>query len=524
MMVPLIPENAPFSLEQRSWLNGFFAGLFSAANGQAAPAALSPEEEDHPWHDSALSLDERIKLAEGKSLKNRMMAAMAQLDCGTCGYLCQTYSEALASGKEKDHTLCQPGGKPTASKLKELCLLRTEEISPTPAAAIHGANGHMANGQVNGFNRDNPFPAPLLLNRPLNLAGSAKDTRLISVDISGSGMQYRAGDSLGIYPRNCHELVTCLLKELGFHGGEPVRAPDGRAVPLREALTRFLDIESFGDELLELLIRSATVTSQIEDLQRLLKEETVAGVPENPGVVELVRHFSSARPSPDDLALALKRLKPRLYSIASSPVVFPAEVHLTVGMVRYEHNGRLRKGVASTYLGDRVRGHEPVDVYIQKSHGFALPRQHEAPMIMVGPGTGIAPFRAFLQERHHLGAKGKNWLFFGDQRRDFDFLYQQELQALLEAGTLHRLDTAFSRDGQNKVYVQDRMRENAKELFAWMEEGGHFYVCGDASRMAKDVDAALREIISNQGGKDTEATAKYMAELSRSGRYQRDVY
>ena len=226
---------------------------------------------------------------------------------------------------------------------------------------------------------------------------------------------------------------------------------------------------------------------------------------------------------PAELITLLKKLQPRLYSISSSPKAHPGEVHLTVGAVRYEAHGRSRKGVCSTFLADRC-GEGSVPVFIQVSHGFRVPDDSDRPMIMVGPGTGIAPFRAFLEERRASGAKGKNWLFFGDQRQATDFLYREELEAMQADGHLSRLDLAFSRDQEAKIYVQHRMLEAAEELWAWLKEGAHFYVCGDASRMAKDVDAALHGIIETAGGMSKEAAAEYVQKLKTEKRYQRDVY
>jgi sulfite reductase (NADPH) flavoprotein alpha-component len=228
--------------------------------------------------------------------------------------------------------------------------------------------------------------------------------------------------------------------------------------------------------------------------------------------------------SPAEFVPLLRKIAPRLYSISSSPKAHPGQVHLTVSAVRYESFGRGRKGVASTFLADRIGDAECAKVFVQTSHGFKPPTNGEAPMIMVGPGTGIAPFRAFLEERWARGAKGKNWLFFGDQKRSVDFLYDEQLTEWQEAGHLTRLDLAFSRDQAEKVYVQDRMLENAAELWSWLEAGAHFYVCGDALRMAKDIEATLHKIIETTGGKTSDEAKAYVAKLKSEKRYQRDVY
>jgi sulfite reductase (NADPH) flavoprotein alpha-component len=241
-------------------------------------------------------------------------------------------------------------------------------------------------------------------------------------------------------------------------------------------------------------------------------------------VLDFLLAHPAARFTPGEFVALLRKLTPRLYSIASSPKAHPGEVQLCVGIVRFHSHGRTRKGVCSTFLADRVDGQVPVPVFTQASPGFRLPTGSDTPTIMVGPGTGIAPFRAFLEERKAVGAKGKNWLFFGDQKCATDFLYREELEAMLDDGVLTRFDVAFSRDQEEKIYVQHRMVENAAEMFAWLEEGAHFFVCGDAKRMAKDVDAALHEVIQKGGGKTSEQALEYVARLKEQKRYKRDVY
>lgn len=539
-MIPMLPESAPFTPQQRSWLNGFFAGMLSKqaapANGSAAmvdakPQAAVEEEEDFPWHDPAMPMDERLKLAEPKPFKRKLMAAMAQLDCGACGYLCKSYAEAIAGGAEKDLSLCQPGGKPTLVKLKELVAARPkEEAIEVNAVAVAGANGSTLTPALSlegrgsaSYSRDNPFPAPLVANTQLNKPGSAKDTRYIAVDITGSGLKYESGDSLGIWPENCFEHVDAILRLLDFSGAELITTRDSKVMPLRQAMVSEFDVASPSPEVLDLLKRCATDKDDVALLDKLLDDQPVEGLVDHPHLIDIFARFPSARPSAQDLASALRRMRPRLYSISSSPKAYPNEVHLTVGIVRYEMDGRTRKGVASTYLADRLLPRQPVRVFVNPSHGFKTPRDPDAGMIMVGPGTGIAPFRAFLQERAAIGAKGKNWLFFGDQRGSTDFLYQDELEHWHSSGLLTRLDTAFSRDSDAKVYVQHRMLEQAGELWAWLQAGAGFYICGDAKRMAIDVDRALHAVIEKHTGSAAAAKA-FVAEMSKSGRYQRDVY
>jgi sulfite reductase (NADPH) flavoprotein alpha-component len=531
MSLSIIPESAPFNAEQRAWLNGFLAGWLGIQDGTSpalpaipalrtiATAATTPEPEDFPWHDPALAIDDRMKLADGKPKELRLMAAMAQLDCGTCGYLCQTYSEAIANGSEKSLTLCSPGGSETSKMLKKLV-----KEAPMHGETKPSPNGLAAsNGKAheNGWSRKNPYKARLLRSINLNREGSDKATHHVEIDLGPDGPSYEVGDSLGIYPTNCGDLVGEIIGALGASGDEPVETGAGACTRLAEALERHTCLSEVNEDLLQLLAESAAESSEAERLRALIDDDgPIAGF----HVFDLLRQFPSARPTPSQIIRALAELKPRLYSISSSPRKHAGQVHLTVRKVVYDLNDRGRKGVASTMLADRVGSGGDLRVFIQKSHGFTIPADPNAPAIMIGPGTGIAPFRAFLHERDVIGAKGKNWLFFGDQRSQYDFLYECELADLKARGVLTRLDTAFSRDQERKVYVQDRIVENGKELYAWLEEGAHVFVCGDAKRMAADVDRALREVIRAQGSMGEEAASTYVARLSSEGRYRRDVY
>ena len=379
------------------------------------------------------------------------------------------------------------------------------------------------------YDRLNPFPAPILEIRPLTRKDSQKDVRFVSFGLRGSGLEYKAGDALGVFPENDGELAAEIADELDATGEEPTLTPEGFVVPARLALEKGYVINRVSDEFLEKLSEMAARDDDRERLLHLAQDDADDYL-EGRDVLDILHDFPSARPrhARDVGALigALAPLQPRLYSISSSSLAFPDEVHLTVGVVRYARDGsaRQRKGVASTFLSDRSSIGHKVGIFNHQSHGFRPPTQSDAPMIMVGPGTGIAPFRAFLQERRELGHKGKNWLFFGDQRRESDFLFQSEIEEFIGNGHLHKFDAAFSRDQAEKVYVQHKMLENAPELWRWLEDGGHFYVCGDAARMAKDVDVALKRIVEEQGQMSSESARDYVANLSQSGRYGRDVY
>jgi len=522
MQLTLIPQDAPFSAPQRAWLNGFFAGLLhmgGSSGGAAAPEAPAAQEENYPWHDPAMGLDDRLKLAEGRPVEDRLMAAMAQLDCGACGYLCRTYSRAIADGSEADLTRCVPGGPQTARTLKKIV-----KESPAPVAVTVNGAAASPKAQATGYDRDNPYPAPLLAVKPLNKPGSAKDTRFVALDLAGSGLTYEPGDSLGVYPQNCPDTVARIIHAMQLSGNEPVAVPGASGlVPLHEALLSYRTITAVDETLVMTLAERAADREQARALRELAANEAALS---RFDLLDLLLEYPSARPRPVELIDALRPLQPRLYSIASSLKAHRDEVHLTVGVVRYELDGRPRRGVASTFFAERSEPGRRVRIFIQKSHGFRLPVDPATPIIMVGPGTGIAPFRAFLQERRVLSGPsgGGNWLFFGDQHEATDFLYKHELDRYVAEGLLTHLHTAFSRDTEQKVYVQHRMLENAAELWSWLDRGAHFYVCGDAQRMAGDVDRALHRIVAEQGGMDESAAKLYVAAMAKAGLYQRDVY
>jgi sulfite reductase (NADPH) flavoprotein alpha-component len=410
------------------------------------------------------------------------------------------------------------------------------------AAGAGQGNPHMARiglasaGRVRGNRRsmstvaapslhskDNPFPARLTENRLLSKEGSAKDTRHYVVDIAGSGLAYKVGDSLGVFPTNPPADVAAILQRLGATGDEPVSPAMLRlAAPISR-----LALAGPTRKILETLAAKTTDEAEKAKLAALLapeaKEQTQAYL-EQHEYADLLAEFPHAVLTPQELVDHMRKLMPRLYSIASSPKLYPEEVHLTVATVRYTTNGRMRGGVCSTFLADRAAVREtPVPVFVSNSH-FGVPEDGARDIIMVGPGTGIAPFRAFVQERVATKATGRNWLFFGDQHRASDYLYEEEWTKWLAEGALARVDLAFSRDQPQKIYVQDRMREAAAELWAWLQAGANFYVCGDAKRMAKDVDAALHDIIAQQGGMEPAAAAEYVKQMKKDKRYQRDVY
>jgi len=484
-------------------------------------AVLAPAGDDGeaPWHDQTMPIADRMKLAEGRPLRRRMMAAMAQQDCGQCGYNCNDYSDAIAGKSEARLNLCVPGGKETARMLKALY----EEIDKAPAAANSSpaATPTVAAPAVTvepGRSRDNPVAATFVSRRLLNKQGSEKETWHIDFDLSGCGLDYVVGDSFGIFAKNDLGLVDQIIALLG---ASHTTAVNGKT--LREALTEDVSLSPAPDSLFE-LFSYLTGGAQREKARAMAQGEDPDGDAATLDVMAVLQKFSNVRPHPEAFIEALEPLQPRLYSISSSHNATPGKLSLTVDCVRYVVGKRRRLGLASTFLAERIQGGDEVRVYVQKAHGFALPQDAKTPIIMIGPGTGVAPFRAFLLDRKATGAPGKNWLFFGHQRSDCDFFYADELNAMKTAGLLTRLSLAWSRDGEKKFYVQDRMREVGRELWTWLAEGANVYICGDAKRMAKDVERALVDIVAQFGARSTDEAIAFVADLKKKGRFQQDVY
>jgi sulfite reductase (NADPH) flavoprotein alpha-component len=526
--IEIIPANAPFTETQRLWLNGFLVGMLgldgttplSAEQGAAVLQGPAGDGDDGeaPWHDQTLPIAERMKLADGRPLRRRMMAAMAQQDCGQCGYNCNDYSEAITGRSEARLNLCVPGGKETARMLKSLY----EELDKAPAASAPAtaavAAAAPSEAAPPGRSRDNPIAATFLSRRLLNKAGSEKETWHIEFDLAEAGLDYVVGDSFGIFARNELGLVDQIIALLGASHTTKV---NGKT--LRECLTEDVSLSPAPDTLFE-LISFITGGALREKARALAQGEDPDGDAATLDVMAALQKFSTVRPHPEAFVEALEPLQPRLYSISSSHNATPGKLSLTVDCVRYVIGKRRRLGLASTFLAERINPGDQLKVYVQKAHGFALPQDPKTPIIMIGPGTGIAPFRAFLLDRRATGAPGKNWLFFGHQRSDCDFFYADELNAMKTSGLLTRLSLAWSRDGQKKFYVQDRMREVGRELWNWLAEGGHVYICGDAKRMAKDVERALVDIIAQFGARSTDEAVSFVGELKKKGRFQQDVY
>lgn len=585
-MTPFIPESAPFDATQRLWLNGYMAGLlagkyfvpagtdspstrvappsvpllilFGSQTGTAEKLAkeIAKESKAHGCHARVVDAAQHATVEWGREanvlvvtstygdgdmpdnaqafwewLQTDAARALAHLNFSVLALGDSSYEHFCGAGQKIDARLEALGAKRVHPRAD--CDVDYEAKAKTWREGVWGvislagssvpAEGtptpvEPASNEV--FSRTNPFPARLLVNRKLNAEGSEKETRHFELSLEGSGLRYEAGDALGVYPTNCPALVEDLLQAIGSNGEEAVSAPGGE-LPFRKALANTFDITKPSPELLRRIaegnsvLRALLAPEHKDDLWKWLRGREV---------LDLLLLAPDFKFSPAELVALLRPLAPRLYSIASSPKTHAGQAHLTVNIVRHHSHGRPRKGVTSTFLADRVGEQTHVPVFVQTSHSFRLPADGHRPVVMVGPGTGVAPFRAFLHERRAVGATGRNWLFFGEQRAAADFYYREELEQMLADGALTKLSTAFSRDQPQKIYVQHRMLEHAAELWAWLQDGAHLYVCGDAARMAKDVDDALHKIIEAAGHKNTNDAKAYVLKLKAEKRYQRDVY
>lgn len=585
MKIPYIPEDAPFNGDQKYWLAGFLAGLHSRLlvledkQQPAAGNAAATTTQLHILYGSQTGNAEALAQSAAKSARAKGLVPVVQalgdvdldvfatmrhvlivtstygegempdnaqlfwdaISASTAPRLEQMHFAVLAIGDTGYDGFCQ-AGKFLDMRLEQLgakrvvdridCDIDYEEpsnewINSTMPqfASSAGSSGTVLESApeapvIPGSNKSNPYAAALITNKRLSSEQSAKDIRHFEFDLTDSGLKYEAGDALGVIPVNEPSLVSLLLTQLNADYQTPVPGFDRS---LGDLLTYQFEISEPSRKLIEWVGQNTTN----QELRHVLQHDDKDAL----GVwlwgkdtldllqLELTRNLSV----PEFVAL-LRPLQHRAYSISSSSKAHPNQVHLTIASVRYHSGGRNRSGVCSTYLAERVRRGEKPAIFISPNKAFRVPANGNAPLIMVGPGTGIAPFRAFLQERQATGAQGKNWLFFGDQHQEHDFIYREELTAWQESGLLTRLDLAFSRDHDKKIYVQNRMLEQGAELYAWLQEGGYFYVCGDASRMAKDVDNALYEIVRQFGGLSSERAADYIDQLKKERRYLRDVY
>ena len=608
--IPYIPDNAPFSPEQRAWLNGFLAGMFSSAPAAAAQTVAKPvslsfgvyfasqtgtaerlakkmaKELKAQGHTAEIGSFEKLTLADLAKQQNALFLASTYGEGdppdNAKGFRDQLFSAAAPELKTLRYSVFGLGDKHYEHFCKfgidldeRLQVLGATRFIPRTESDVdvdapfeqwkndlkpHLSHRHSeANNSVqadhvhppaqpellpgtpspNGnyaslsnaalhepehiHTRDNPFHAALIERRALTSDISSKLTMHLSLALEDSALHYQAGDACGVLAQNDPVLVDEVLAHLPFSGSATVDVPKVGSIPVHQALLHHLQ----PTRLTRKIVQHFAERSGSKTLTALLPAEQPTHLEAfmyDRGLIDLLTEFPGVLTEPAELVAILPRLAPRLYSISSSPAAHGREVHCTVAVVRYRSHNRERGGIASTMLADRVDVGGRLPIYIQPNKKFRPPQDPATPMIMVGPGTGIAPFRAFLHERQALGQPGKNWLFFGERSARTDFLYCQELKDMCDSGHLTRLDTAFSRDQAHKIYVQDRMIEHGAELWRWLSDGAQFFVCGDASRMAKDVDAALHTVIEQHGGMDADAARDFVSDMHDNGRYHRDVY
>jgi sulfite reductase (NADPH) flavoprotein alpha-component len=595
--IPCLPENAPFTPEQRAWLNGLLAGIYSSAaqpavtarpsrriavlyasqSGTAeglarklakelkahghtpavstlvgyAPAALAAEScalilastyGDGDAPDGVQPFYEQLCLEHFPSM-DKLSYAVFALGDRHYEHFCKFGSDldaklaALGANRLADRVDCDVDVDEPFAQWKAAIIARLDEESlpqsrkapapetkpaspsfdPASASELSTARG------AGTFTRDHPLLAPVIDKRPLTHPASTKSTLHVAFSIEGMGLNYEAGDACGVLPTNDLNVVAEILQKLHLNGNEQVPGVKESATTLHHALTHERQITRLNRKVVQGYASRGNCAALL-DLLRPENQAALDAYVYDRALIDLLIEFPGVIDDPSELVALLPRLTPRLYSISSSPAAHAGQIHTTVAVVRFTAHDRDRGGVCSTLFADRISIADRLPIYIQPNKKFKLPANPDAPMIMIGPGTGIAPFRGFLHERRALGHKGKNWLFFGERSAATDYLYREELQAMREDGHLTRLDTAFSRDNSHKVYVQDRMIEHAPQFWSWLQDGASVYVCGDASRMAKDVNGALCRIVQEQGAMSAQHAEEYVGTLKEQHRYHRDVY
>ncbi len=592
--IPYLPDNAPFTPEQRAWLNGLLAGMFSSAPAAVETrtsrrVAILYASQSGTAEGLARKLAKELK-AQGhipavSTLAGYTPAALAAESCAlilasTYGdgdapdgvqpfyeQLClehfpcmeklsyavfalgdRHYEQFCKFGKDIDAKLAALGANRLADRVdcdvevdkpfaqwKVAMITRLNEDSSLPSRKAPATTKELSTSQaaesvtdseppaVKAFSRDHPLLAPVIDKKSLTHVTSTKSTLHVAFSIEGTGLRYEAGDACGVIPTNDLNLVAEILQKLRFNGNE--RAPSVKAgtTTLHDALARERQITRLNRK----IIQGYATRGNCAQLLDLLQPEHQASLDAyvyDRGIIDLLIEYPGVIDDPSELVTLLPKLTPRLYSISSSPAAHAGQIHATVAVVRFTAHDRDRGGVCSTFFADRTSIADRLPIYIQPNKKFKLPLDPDAPIIMIGPGTGIAPFRGFLHERRALGHKGKNWLFFGERSSATDYLYREELESMYADSHLTRLDTAFSRDNGHKIYVQDRMMEQAPQFWSWLQEGASVYVCGDASRMAKDVHGTLCRIVQEQGAMPAQAAEEYVGTLKEEHRYHRDVY
>lgn len=559
-LAELVPENAPFDEEQRAWLNGFLAGLLGLgseegrpvesgiqelgpeAASEVAPATASsaaPASAPSPWADAALPVERRLELARGEPLERRMLAAVAQLDCGQCGYSCRGYAHAIAGGNETDTTLCAPGGQPVARALQAL-LVEQARASGTPARAPVVSAG-AGQRSARGAELEPPVSAVKLVpgraliglpaerrdaqrvrvksQRRLTLADAGSEVREIVLDLTGTDVQYRAGDSLAIFPHNDPDLVRSLLRALGARGQEIVSTPSGPSEVWR-CLLESVDITHLRTETVQLFAKEAAGGQDGRALDELLQQ----GAPSGFDLLDLIASHPSTRPAISDIVASLGPLSPRLYAIASSPSTHPDEVHLAVRVVRAERGGRERKGVASNYLADGVFRGDELDVYVHANERLAPLDERSGPLILLGFGTGLARHRAILEELEVRGRRGSTWLILASAYEGDETLYEAELKAWARVGVLEHLDVIKVGSRGRRAGPQDVLRKRGRRVATWLERGALVYACGEGKSSSALLADTLIEVLGRHGKMTRNEASDFVQVLRREGRYLEEVY
>ncbi|EJN6828611.1 assimilatory sulfite reductase (NADPH) flavoprotein subunit [Vibrio cidicii] len=519
------------ALEQEAQAAGIAVQLFDASDYKGKDLAkethvifVASTNGEGEAPDNALELHEFLQSKKAPKLPNLQYGVIGLGDSGY-EFFCQTgkdfdtFLEKLGAKRFIDRVDCDVDYDAPAAEWRAKALESVKEALAGSQAQVVQLPVGQATTSHSQYNKQNPYTATLLTSQKITGRDSGKDVRHIEIDLADSGLTYQPGDALGVWYENSAELANAVLAAAGLSGVESVEV-DGESLSLHSALVSKYEITGANPQ----FVTKFAELSGSKKLQKLVEDkDKLREYAANTQIVDVLKE-KKTKLSAEQLISLLRRLTPRLYSIASSQSEVDEEVHLTVGIVEYDVDGEVRQGGASSYLGQRLEEGEPVKVFIEHNNNFKLPQDDSTPVIMIGPGTGIAPFRSFIQERDNRGADGKSWLFFGDRTFTQDFLYQVEWQKYLKSGALTRLDVAFSRDQHEKVYVQHRVLEQAEQVWQWLQDGAYVYICGDATRMAKDVHEALLVVAQQQGGLSREKAEEYFNELRKAKRYQRDVY
>lgn len=536
----LVPENAPFDEEQRAWLNGFLAGLLGLSGGsprasaEVPPASsANPIDGGRPWNDPSLTLEQRCQMSEGEALPERVMAALAQLDCGRCGSSCQGYAEALVSGAETALSLCAPGGRGTAQRLALLLGDRIQALHSSRASASREAlslRGHteaagrrsslaVPRAPLRELDGKPALPCRVKSQKKLTFADAGSEIREVVLELTGDDVQYRPGDCLAVFPHNDPDLVRALLRAVGARGQETVTTPSGPCEVWR-CLLEDVDITHVPAKTLSLFAEAASDA----DEARALRQLSEPGMLSNFDLLDLLAMFPSARPGIDQIVSTLGSLEPRLYAIASSPSAHPLEVHLAVRMVRAERGGRERKGVASHFLGEGVFRGDDLAAHVRPAERFVLPEDRGGPMIMLGAGTGVARYRAFLQELEARGQRGNTWLIMASCFEGDETLYEAEMKAWSRLGVLEHLDVIKLGQRGRRMGPEDVLRKRARRVISWLEKGAVVYACGEGKALSSVLQETLIEVLGRHGKMSPSRATDFVEELRSGGRYVEEVY